>query len=202
MIETLEFLNLVTSCYGALSLVACIAGVWLWRHVAKPAKVLIALACIMNLHAAYPTRADKEQGHRSAFVIDPYLRNAGSFATNDVVHLELRSAAIELPLQGSLVYLFAKDYYNPTNADGSVAWNQVGVGRAFYSAFSEDYSLANATNYDFSVWIDYTPPAPVHTNGVFNLYGFEMPAAMFSEAESLRAAFIQSAIKKEPANEE
>ena len=44
--------------------------------------------------------------------------------------------------------------------------------RRVFGDLPADYAIANATNYDYMVYLDYIPPSPVHTNGVFELHGF------------------------------
>lgn len=85
-----------------------------------------------------------------------------SWASNDVVSVSWQrdtGGGIYVP-ESAAVYID----YRPDDAEdeewGLLAQSTVG-------AWSWTGTLANATNYDYSVWAYYVPPDPVHTNGVW-----------------------------------
>ncbi|MBR4616172.1 MAG: hypothetical protein IKO55_11255, partial [Kiritimatiellae bacterium] len=65
--------------------------------------------------------------------------------------------------------------------------------RRLFGDLPADYAIANATNYDYMIYLDYIPPSPVHTNGVFELRGFVIDGYPGSRA----SGFINSQPKLE-----
>ena len=60
--------------------------------------------------------------------------------------------------------------------------------RRTFAQLPADYAIVNATNHNFMIYLDYVPPSPVHTNGVFELRGF-----IIDDTDAGRAAgFINS----------
>ena len=89
------------------------------------------------------------------------IRNAGgTLITNDTIHIEWErdTSKIVVPMSAA-VYID----YRPTGSTNE--WGT--LGQSVVSAGHWDYTLANATNYDYKVWAYYVPPEPVHTNGVW-----------------------------------
>ena len=95
-------------------------------------------------------------GGKSSFSFDMGLRDNGSYATNDTVHVAWTYVGIP---SASSVYIAYRET-GTTNA-----WDD--LGETVASALSWDATVQNATNYDYLVYSTYVPPAPVHTNGVW-----------------------------------
>lgn len=104
-----------------------------------------------------------------SIAVDSYLADAGCYATNDVFHVAVSNApnysAIDFSACPVLVY--ARQHGQTNAAD----WTELTPRRTF-GGLPADYAIANATNFDYLVYLDYVPPSPVHTNGVFELHGF------------------------------
>ena len=64
--------------------------------------------------------------------------------------------------------------------------------RKKFSQQPADYAIENATNFNYMVYLNYVPPSPVHTNGVFELYGFVIENEAQGELDQLAAGFINS----------
>ena len=97
-----------------------------------------------------------------------YLTDAGSYVTNDAVHV----AFTRLPMVPSSA-TFYLDYcaLDGTNAQG-VATNWVNAKTATFGELSVpfDFAFANATNYNWLAYTDWTPGPAVQTNGVWHTY--------------------------------
>ena len=119
-----------------------------------------------------------------SFQFDTYLANDGSYATNDTVHVAFTQRAQGLDLSTSPVLVYAREM-GSTNA---AEWAEL-LPRRMFPAFPADYTLANATNYNYAVYVDYVPPPTVHTNGVWQMRGIELPDSGF--------AFPNTSIRKE-----
>ena len=180
--------------YGLSTLVVAPPLIWLLARCARVRDyVAVSLALAVALFAGFPSRSDKGP-IPSRFTFDSYLRDAGSYATNDTAHVAAIGAIAELPLEGCDIWLFVQDRANPTNAAGEAVWTQHPDIVPFTNPFAHDYEVAGATNCDYTVLINYIPPTPVHTNGVFELRGFEI-----DEADAERAAaFISTGVTTEP----
>lgn len=91
-----------------------------------------------------------------------YLINRGSYITNDYVHIDFTTVAI------------------PSSANLYIARKQLDVAEAQWVEHLEttiadfnppqDLQFANATNYDWMVFSDWTPGPAVETNGVWHCY--------------------------------
>lgn len=190
--EHLEYIRNSLAVYTVMTYFALIAAIVIWRFVPRRARFVAVAGISMAFTAGFPTVADKAPpARKSVFTIDPYLTDAGSYSTNDTVHVALVAAYAELALEGCPIMLYYKSKDNPTNALGEAVWTLHPDIWPFSSPFARDYVMTGATNYDYTVLVDYTPPTPVHTNGVFELRGFEL-----SETEEERAAaFTSTSIK-------
>ena len=118
------------------------------------------------------------------FSYDYYLADNGSYATNSTVHIDFTLRAQGLDLSISPVLVFAREIASTNAAD----WFELSP-RRMYPAFPADYTLANATNYDYIIYVDYVPPPTVHTNGVWQMRGIELPDGSY--------AFPNTSIRKE-----
>lgn len=190
--KTLEAIQLALAIYGCGLLFAIAGAAFLWQYVPRRGRFVIFAALIMGLHCVYPLLADKERLY-SLFTIDPYLADAGCYSTNDTVRIALSRNVAELPIEGSDVWVFSNDRLNPTNELGEIVWNQLLPSYPFENGFSHDYTLVGATNFDYMVVLNYIPPAPVHTNGVFNLYGYDADNA---GTNATRALFINTTVER------
>lgn len=93
---------------------------------------------------------------------DTGLHNNGSYATNDTVCAKW-TYDMQVPAASDLYV----DYRLSTDTNG--LWQTLIHTTA--SALTATATLLNATNYDYFVWADYTPPPPIHTNGVWMCLG-------------------------------
>lgn len=122
--------------------------------------------------------------------IDNLVADAGCYATNDVFHVAVSNApayaAIDFSACPVLVYAREHGLTNATD------WIELTPRRTF-AQLPADYAIVNATNFNYMIYLDYVPPSPVHTNGVFELQGF-----IIDDADAGRAAgFINSMPKLE-----
>ena len=158
-----------------------------WRGLGRRRGVSAALAAF----AVVATICAQKPGPSGPTItIDALLRDAGCYATNDVFHAAVSNApayaAIDFSACSVLVY--ARERGQTAAAD----WFELTPRRTF-SALPADYAIANATNYNYMVYLDYVPPTSVHTNGVFELHGF-----IIEDTDACRAAgFINSLPKLE-----
>ena len=117
-------------------------------------------------------------------VDDPYIQNSGSYLTNDVAHVAIAKRTPLLPDDTSiLVYARQVDSTNVTD------WVRLSPHLTF-ADHPYDYTLPNATNYDVIVAAVFTPAPTVHTNGVWQMKGFNIPGTG-------KSAFPNTRIRKE-----
>jgi len=117
-------------------------------------------------------------------VDDPYIRDAGSYLTNDVAHVSIAKRTPILPDETEiLVYARHVDLTNATD------WVRLEPHLTF-ADHPYDYALPNATNYDVLVAARYAPAPTVHTNGVWQMKGFTIPGTG-------KHAFPNTRIRKE-----
>ena len=90
-----------------------------------------------------------------------YIVNTGSYLTNDVCHIELQRSSTIVPLDSNVLV-----YARQIGMTNSTDWVQLFPVRTIEAHMSPgcDYALANATNYNVNVTVDYVPPSPVITN--------------------------------------
>ena len=183
MIHALQTAILYT-CVAALILIASVvilAGMGksaetakrrLRRSGALAASLALAVACTLFARKGVVT------------VDDPYIRNAGSYLTNDVAHVAIAKRTPLLPDDTTiLVYARQVDSTNATD------WVRL-TPHLTFADHPYDYSLPNATNYDVIVAADFTPAPTVHTNGVWQMKGFNIPGTG-------KSAFPNTRIRKE-----
>lgn len=125
--------------------------------------------------------------------VDEYLKNEGSYATNDTLRVSLSVASSVMPSDFD-INVFYRDYQSTNAAD----WALLAPSPVAWSAYTattnagvryHDYTITGATNYDFLVMSDFVPEPTVHTNGVWMARGFEIPG------ESGRFAFPNSRVQ-------
>ena len=157
-----------------LALLACLAvlagnGLYrLFRHLGRHgghqalALAVIAVVCII--------KAQKINPNRPIFTFDnTYIYDGGCYATNDTVHVELARRVMELPIDDCDVIAFMRERAS-TNAEDFVMLPIYTFGE-----YPVDFEVLNATNYNYWFYLDYVPPSPVHTNGVWQMRGFSVP---------------------------
>lgn len=120
-------------------------------------------------------------GGGKSFSFDTGLRDNGSYATNDMVHVAWTYTGI--PSASSLYIAYRESGTTNKWAD---------LGETVVSALVWDGTLANATNYDYLVYSTYVPPSPVHTNGVW-----QGPAYETKERRGANSFIIIGAVVRE-----
>ena len=107
-------------------------------------------------------------------VDDPYIVDAGSFVTNDYVHVALAGRYAFIPAETEIL-IYSRELAQ-TNAADWVQLVRAEEGPYHLGEFPLDIQFPNATNYNFLVAADYIPAPTVHTNGVWQIKGFVIPA--------------------------
>lgn len=182
-------MNLVTSIAlailgGIFAALAAFGGIRAaWRGLGRRRGAFAALAA---LAAACTILAQK-----TSISFDRLISDAGSYATNDVLHVAATNAAayaaFDFTDSDLLVY---RRKHGLTNA---ADWVEC-LPRRKYGDQPADWHVPDATNYDYLVAVDYVPPSPVLTNGVFELRGFVVPGDEPGNLEQLAAGFATSTI--------
>lgn len=121
----------------------------------------------------------------SRFTFDQYLTDAGSYSTNDTVHIAATKSSLQIPDDTSLM-VYAQSI-------GTTNWLEL-TPRRTYADLPADWTLADATNYDYLVALDWVPPTPVVTNDILvvnalTAFGSEPPGP------TLRAVLPRVALK-------
>ncbi|MBP5509940.1 MAG: hypothetical protein J6Z49_03405, partial [Kiritimatiellae bacterium] len=96
---------------------------------------------------------------------DQYLSDAGSYLTNDVVHVAALKVSPVIP-DTTPVLVFARELAQTNAAD----WVELPPRRT-YADLPADWALPNATNHNVYVALDWRPATPAVTN-----YLFQTPA--------------------------
>lgn len=100
---------------------------------------------------------------------DYYIRDAGCYLTNDVVHIALAKSVLMLPDDTDILV-----YARPWDSTNATDWVRLEPHLTF-ADHPYDYALFQATNYNVVVAASYTPAPTVHTNGVWQIRGFAVP---------------------------
>ena len=109
-------------------------------------------------------------------VSDPYIQNAGSYLTNDIVHVAISKRSQMLPDDTEiLVYARQLDMTNATDWVRLEPHLTLAEHLLVEGVYFHDYALPNATNYNVLVAASFTPVPTVHTNGVWQIKGFTIP---------------------------
>lgn len=157
----------------ALAILITAAWVALFCHLAgrvpKLGKIPPAARAGLALLAAWAVAFGGSKGGR-VIVSDPYVRDAGSYLTNDVAHIAVAKVSPLLP-DDTEILVYAREL-GQTNATDWVRLTPY----LTIADHPHDYALPNATNHDVTVAANYTP-APVHTNGVWSINGFLIPGS-------------------------
>lgn len=157
-----------------------------WRNCEGRRGVFAALAI---LAAVCSIVAQKPSPDTPTITVDALLRDVGCYATNNVFHAAVTNAPSYAGVDFSDCDLMV--YARERASSDAASWFEL-TPRKKFSQQPADYAIENATNYNYLVYLDYVPPSPVHTNGVFELYGFVMPGDEPGNLEQLAAGFINS----------
>lgn len=157
-----------------------------WRRNGRRygvAASLIGLAVVCTINAQKP--------NPPVITVDSFLADAGSYATNDVLHVAVTNAPAYAGIDFSSCPVLV--YARPRGLSDAPEWEEL-LPRRTFSELPADYAIEDATNYNYLVYLDYVPPSPVHTNGVFELRGFVVPSAA---SGTRSAAFATSSAKRD-----
>ena len=135
----------------------------LWRSMSP----LGRLAAVVGI--ALATQYGGSKGFLGRIsVSDPYIADAGSYLTNDVVHVAISKRSTFLP-DDTDILVYARAWDSTNAAD----WVRL-TPHLTYADHPHDYALADATNHNVLVAASYVPVI-VHTNGVWSITGFLIP---------------------------
>lgn len=155
-----------------------------WRRNGRRygvAASLIGLAVVCTINAQKP--------NPPVITVDSFLADAGSYATNDVLHVAVTNAPAYAGIDFSSCPVLV--YARQRGLSDAPEWEEL-LPRRTFSELPADYAIEDATNYNYLVYLDYVPPSPVHTNGVFELRGFVVPDDEPGNLKQLAAGFINS----------
>lgn len=102
-------------------------------------------------------------------VDDDYIKDDGSYLTNDIAHVSIAKKTGMLP-DSVEILVYARELSKSNATD----WVRLEPCLTF-ADHPYDYALPNATNYNVLVAASYTPAPTVHTNGVWIIRGFVIP---------------------------
>ena len=143
-----------------------------WRVVRDHVRLMSGACRVVALLAV--VLATMYGGSKSRIVIDdPYIRDVGSYTTNDYVHIAV-SARYDFVPSDLEILIYSREVAQ-TNAEDWVQLTRAEEGPFLLREFPLDIPFPNATNYDFLVAANYVPPPTVHTNGVWQIKGFVVP---------------------------
>ena len=160
-----EILTRVAVCGAVLLALAAVAvAVWAvvreeWRRGGKVARrvFLVAAAGAATYGGAKNYRASVSYPPTEAG--QAYLVDRGSYVTNDFVHIDFARRIV--PDDAALV-VERREVASTNAADWATYLETT------FAAFAVPTNLpcANATNWNWAIWADWTPPPSVQTNGV------------------------------------
>ena len=161
----------------AFVIICANAAATVWRQVGRNRQA-VAAVCFLAIVCTIAAQ-------KVSIRIDPLLADAGTYATNDVFHVAVSNASAYagVDFSASPLLVYARQH-GMTNAED---WVEL-TPRLYFAQQPADYARTNATNFDYQVFLDYVPPSPVHTNGVFELHGFTVATNSAERA----AGFINS----------
>lgn len=135
----------------------------MWRGLCWPGR----MAALAALAAAVLYGGGKAR----VVVDDPYIQDDGSHLTNDVAHVAIARRTPLVP--GHIeIWVYARELASTNAAD----WVRL-APHLTLADHPFDYPLPNATNYEVRVAANYVAPPAVHTNGVWSIAGFVIPAS-------------------------
>ena len=157
-----------------------------WRNCEGRRGVFAALAILAAICSIV---AQKPSPDTPTITVDALLRDVGCYATNNVFHAAVTNAPSYAGVDFSDCDLMV--YARERASSDAASWFEL-TPRKKFSQQPADYAIENATNYNYMVYLNYVPPSPVHTNGVFELYGFVIGNEAQGEPDQLAAGFINS----------
>ena len=157
-----------------------------WRNCEGRRGVFAALAILAAICSIV---AQKPSPDTPTITVDALLRDVGCYATNNVFHAAVTNAPSYAGVDFSDCDLMV--YARERASTDAASWFEL-TPRKKFSQQPADYAIENAMNYNYMVYLNYVPPSPVHTNGVFELYGFVIGNEAQDEPDQLAAGFINS----------
>ena len=157
-----------------------------WRNCEGRRGVFAALAILAAICSIV---AQKPSPDTPTITVDALLRDVGCYATNNVFHAAVTNAPSYAGVDFSDCDLMV--YARERASTNAASWFEL-TPRKKFSQQPADYAIENATNFNYMVYLNYVPPVPVHTNGVFELYGFVIGNEAQGEPDQLAAGFINS----------
>ena len=157
-----------------------------WRNCEGRRGVFAALAILAAICSIV---AQKPSPDTPTITVDALLRDVGCYATNNVFHAAVTNAPSYAGVDFSDCDLMV--YARERASTDAASWFEL-TPRKKFSQQPADYAIENATNYNYMVYLNYVPPSPVHTNGVFELYGFVIENEAQGEPDQLAAGFMNS----------
>ena len=157
-----------------------------WRNCEGRRGVFAALAILAAICSIV---AQKPSPDTPTITVDALLRDVGCYATNNVFHAAVTNAQSYAGVDFSDCDLMV--YARERASTNAASWFEL-TPRKKFSQQPADYAIENATNFNYMVYLNYVPPSPVHTNGVFELYGFVIENEAQGEPDQLAAGFINS----------
>lgn len=166
-----------------------------WRNCEGRRGVFAALAILAAICSIV---AQKPSPDTPTITVDALLRDVGCYATNNVFHTAVTNAPSYAGVDFSDCDLMV--YARERASSDAASWFEL-TPRKKFSQQPADYAIENATNFNYMVYLNYVPPSPVHTNGVFELYGFVIGNEAQGEPDQLAAGFINSRTVTPPEEE-
>lgn len=154
-----QTIGLYCAAFYALA-VAAILMCFGWRALRRQG-VLFTILALCFLHAA-ATKPDARGRVLFPYtdVENRYMFDAGSYVTNDVVHLAYTLSPI-VPTTSQLV-----GYARPVDSTNDLDWVQMFDSTFAASPSPQDIPYLGALTNDFQFFTTWTPGPSVHTNGV------------------------------------
>ena len=134
-----------------------------WRGLCWPGRL-----CVL---AAFAAAVLYGGGKSRVTVNDPYIEDSGSYVTNSYVHVAIVKRTPLLPDDAEIL-VYARELSSTNAAD----WVRL-APHLSYAEHPFNYLVEHATNYNYMVAANYIPAPTVHTNGVWSIAGFIIPAS-------------------------
>jgi len=151
----------------AVAVVAEVVGAWkIWRNKRKSAALAMLAVAAIIVGGVKPG---------GITVDDPYIVDAGSYVTNDFVYVSIAKRFDIVPDDTEIMIYYRE--LAQTNVEDWVQYEKPSApGYYVLSDFPDMIWMSYATNYNWIVAARYVPPPVVHTNGVWLIKGFVIPA--------------------------
>lgn len=157
----------------SMLLVAAVAFVlflYIFNKVPKAEKLPPSIRVSLALLAAWAVVYGGSKAPQGRVTVsDPYIADAGSYLTNDVVHVAISKKTTMLPDTTEILV-----YARQLDSTNVLDWARL-TPHLTFADHPYDYSLPNATNYNVMVAAQFSPAPTVHTNGVWSITGFLIP---------------------------